>query len=496
MKAQTEQANGHSLLEVIAALNDLARLSHRIGTADSSSSNSTAKIVLERLLQLFGGQRGALLLTLRDSTGTNPLRAASFSNKKTNRPFALHGISKEEALESVRTFTLSRPEAEVQGATIAAPGWLMGKIPIAALEHSVGGDGTAPLPLDAILLLGWTGKDKVAEAEQASSLIPMIADVVGVVIANVLLTERVHVLETISSHKALHEMELLKAELLATMSHELRSPLSSIKGYAATLLRHEQRISFEERHEFLLAINESSDRLSVLINRLLEMSQLETGTIEIERSAVNLPHLVREAIIALGPRSGHHQLIQLDGQYPLQLSGQHASELVTFTLSIEDSDGLTGSVVPLIEADRQRLREVLDNLLENAIIYSPDGGTVEVVLRPIVVDSTAIQAHHSQASGYGHSKVRLSVPDASLVGKQQMVEICIRDHGIGIPKEQLERIFDHFHRVDTRLTREVNGLGLGLAICKRIVALHGGMIWAESEPGQGSTFHIWLPVEG
>ena len=76
-----------------------------------------------------------------------------------------------------------------------------------------------------------------------------------------------------------------------------------------------------------------------------------------------------------------------------------------------------------------------------------------------------------------------------------MVEICVRDNGIGIPTAHLERIFDRFHRVDTRLTREVNGIGLGLAICKRIVELHGGMIWAESEIGIGSTFHVWLPMD-
>jgi len=77
----------------------------------------------------------------------------------------------------------------------------------------------------------------------------------------------------------------------------------------------------------------------------------------------------------------------------------------------------------------------------------------------------------------------------------QMVEICVRDHGIGIPPAHLGHVFDRFHRVDTRLTREVGGLGLGLAICKRIVELHGGTIWAESELGQGSAFHVWLPVE-
>src|SRR5260370_41541190 len=101
---------------------------------------------------------------------------------------------------------------------------------------------------------------------------------------------------------ALREMELLKAELLGTVSHELRSPLASIKGYAATLLRHERRISREERHQFLLAINEASDRLEVLIERLLEMSQLENGEVIIQRSPMDLAHLAQEAITGIDAR--------------------------------------------------------------------------------------------------------------------------------------------------------------------------------------------------
>ncbi len=324
------------------------------------------------------------------------------------------------------------------------------------------------------------------------ALLPLVADVVGTVIANVLLAERVQMLENSSSRNSIHEMELLKAELLATISHELRSPLTSIKGYAATLLRHEQRISFEERHEFLLAINESSDRLAVLIDRLLEMSQLETGTIVLERTEINLPHLVRESMTALGQRLGDQYLARSDGEYPTVRAAHRVPEQVSFTLRMEDADGLPSNAEPVIEADRQRLREVLDNLLENASIYSPNGGVIEVVLRPIVVSDPVGKAR--TLTGDERTNGRAAAPSSATERKRHMIEICIHDQGIGIPKEQLERVFEHFHRLDTRLTREVNGLGLGLAICKRIVELHDGVIWAESEPGQGSTFYIWLPV--
>src|SRR5262249_8933590 len=114
------------------------------------------------------------------------------------------------------------------------------------------------------------------------TLLPLILDAAGMVIMQVLLVERVHEIEAIADRTRLREMEPLKAELLATVSHELRSPLASIQGYAATLLRHERCISREERHKFLLAITEASDRLAGVIDRLLEMSPLETGDITIE----------------------------------------------------------------------------------------------------------------------------------------------------------------------------------------------------------------------
>lgn len=284
-------------------------------------------------------------------------------------------------------------------------------------------------------------------------------------------------LEIAANPKTYREMELFSTEVLATMSHELRSPLTAIKGYAATLLRHEGRISRVERREFLQAINEASDRLEVIINRLLEVSQLETGTIEIERVPVNLAFLVHEAIFAAEER-----LAQLQDEQHLKVSSESARHF-TFTVQIEDEQGQRTSVEPVIQADRIRLREVFDNLLENAINYSPAGGAIEVVMRSIVSPSQR------------ESDFLVGDVATQFVLHQRMLEISMRDRGIGIPPEQLRSIFARFHRVDTRLTREINGPGLGLAICKHIIELHNGIIWAESEPGKGSTFRIWLPIE-
>ena len=295
------------------------------------------------------------------------------------------------------------------------------------------------------------------------------------------LVERLHELEAATERKALQNMELLKAELLATVSHELRSPLASIKGYAATLLRHEHRIARDERHEFLVAINEASDRLATLIDRLLEMSQLDTGAIAIERSPVNLARLIHEAIYAAEQRL-----------LALQADTLHVHKQCTFHVRLEDGYGRETSDEPVMQADRRRLREVLDNLLENALTYSPEDGVIEVVVRPVVA---SLQAGRERTlSGSSSSSGTRSTAESRMAGNQRMIEVCVQDSGKGIPAEHLESIFERFHRVDTGLTREVGGLGLGLTICKRIVELHEGAIWVESVVGQGSTFHVWLPM--
>ena len=150
---------------------------------------------------------------------------------------------------------------------------------------------------------------------------------------------------------------------------------------------------------------------------------------------------------------------------------------------LEHTDGTPASSVPLILADQRLMREVIDDLLENAVKFSPGGGVIKVTLRPVIQVQTTFPASAEENQHPAqHSR--------------QMLEILVCDNGLGIPVEQLERIFDRFHRVDTRLTREVGGLGLGLTICKRIVEMHDGIIWAENLPnGAGSVFHVRLPID-
>lgn len=265
------------------------------------------------------------------------------------------------------------------------------------------------------------------------------------------------------------------AELLATMSHELRTPLATIKAYSATLLHPRRSLSRTERHAFLLAIERASDHLEVIVDHLLEIASLETGVLTLELSTVNLVQLLRESVSAAERRAEAEQGV--------------AARRLRFHL--EDRRSVPGDAV-FIEADRDLLRKVLDQLLENTITYSPEGGTIEVALRTVSSSDGAEPADPPLPDSDGSdSQTVPSRPGGP--GKQERVEISLRDEGLGIAAEYLARIFDPFFRVDTRLSREVDGLGIGLTICKRIVELHGGAIWAESIVGTGSTFHVWLP---
>ncbi|HEX5155644.1 MAG TPA: HAMP domain-containing sensor histidine kinase [Ktedonobacterales bacterium] len=228
------------------------------------------------------------------------------------------------------------------------------------------------------------------------------------------------------------------SEILAIISHELRTPLAAIKGYASTLKRQSQRLGRSEREEFLQAIDDASSRLDVLVTRLLEWSQLESGTLSFHLVPVDMRHLALEAIGAAEQRL-LPQTVEV---------GKHS-----FVPPAEED-------LPPVLADLRLQREALDIVLENAVKFSPDGGIITVTLH---VDG-------------------------------EMLVMRVRDSGIGIPGEHLQSIFRGFHPVHTQLTRNVAGIGLGLGIAKRIVERQGGTMWAESEPAVGSVFSMALPL--
>lgn len=260
------------------------------------------------------------------------------------------------------------------------------------------------------------------------------------------------------------EVDRLKSEFVSVVSHELRTPLTSILGYTELLLAREFDPS--ERREFIQTVYKEADHLSSLVEDLLNVSRLDAGKIKLERWVIALPKLVRELVA--------------------QLNAELDVERHRVLLDVPDA-------LPPIFADRDRVRQILTNLLSNAIKYSPEGG--EVVLHAAVLRHSSGRDGHLPALSFPGMAPVVPLPaSAPILPPDPALLISVRDRGIGIPAHELPRIFERFYRVDNSNTRRIGGTGLGLAITRALVELHGGRIWADSVPGEGSTFWVTLPL--
>jgi two-component system sensor histidine kinase ResE len=229
----------------------------------------------------------------------------------------------------------------------------------------------------------------------------------------------------------LRELDQMKNEFVHTVSHELKTPLTAIMGGSELLAEERDKFSAQDA-EILDIIIDNSHRLKELINDLLDLSRLETGRLSLDRLPCDLHSLAAEvACLFTDNKNGCEVVLRQPEKFPV------------------------------ISGDPDKLKQVLQNILGNAVKYSPNGGIVQVWF-----EST-----------------------------DNRVSIHIKDQGIGIPKDQLPFIWDKFYRVDSTTTSSIEGTGLGLAITKHIVELHGGTVGAASELGEGSTFTVTLPAE-
>jgi two-component system, OmpR family, phosphate regulon sensor histidine kinase PhoR len=228
------------------------------------------------------------------------------------------------------------------------------------------------------------------------------------------------------------KLEALRKDFVANVSHELRTPLSVIKGYVETLVDSHRDMPIEDRDLFLNTIQRHTERLNSLLDDLLTLSRLESINPGLARESIALPDLISGLIDDYRgrPSGAQHQLF----------------------ISI---DPAIGSVL----IDPLKITQIFENLIDNALKYTQAGSRIDVSARL----------------------------------REKEVEICVRDNGWGIPAEDLPHIFERFYRVDKGRSREKGGTGLGLSIVKHIVQLHGGRVWAESQPGQGSAFYFTLP---
>ena len=233
-----------------------------------------------------------------------------------------------------------------------------------------------------------------------------------------------------------------KSEFLSSVSHELRTPLNAIIGFSKLLLNPRVGALNEDQNEYTKDIVQGAEHLLQLINDILDLAKIEAGKVDISPSTFGLVETVEQSLSIVREKARSHNL-------------QLATDFEDRVLDVE------------LFADLRRFKQVMYNLLSNAVKFTPDGGTVTVGAR---LD----EAH----------------PDET-----PSVLVWVRDTGIGIPLEFQSRIFGAFEQVDSSYTRQQQGTGLGLALTRRIVSLHGGELWVESDPEQGSTFTFRLPLD-
>jgi len=226
----------------------------------------------------------------------------------------------------------------------------------------------------------------------------------------------------------LERLNRAKSDFVSVVSHEFRTPLTGIQGFSEIM--QSEDLTLDEMREYAGDINKDAHRLNRMITEMLDLDKMESGRMQLHREPLDLNAIVSESVDRLRPNAPRH---------PLSLR----------------LDPLIGEM----SGDRDKLTQVMANLLNNAVKYSPNGG--EIVVSTRVEGDTA--------------------------------HVVVRDHGMGIPKEALDAIFERYGRVESPATRHIQGTGLGLPIVRQIVQLHGGTVWAESSVGEGSVFHVTLP---
>lgn len=264
---------------------------------------------------------------------------------------------------------------------------------------------------------------------------------------------------------SLKELDKLKDEFISTISHELKTPLTAISGAIEMLtdtkkVENERRI--EPRRQFdkdikklLEIIERQSDKMKLLVNDLLDFARMEAGFLEIKKSKVSIIRIMDNAL---------KEIQTLADRRKIEITRQ-------FSFGNEMA----------VDCDYEHIKRVITNLVSNSIKYTQENGRITIKINVAAEQSSA---NISKADA-------LPLQDI----QYKFIEISVCDNGIGISKENIEKLFEKFFRVDQSLVRTAGGFGLGLSICKRIVELHGGKIWIESEGlGKGSKITFTLPI--
>lgn len=281
---------------------------------------------------------------------------------------------------------------------------------------------------------------------QVSSVMGSGKEVVGTVIA----------LRDISREK---EIDRMKSEFISVVSHELRTPLTSIKNAVSIILGRTAGEITQDQEKFLSLASRNIDRLAGIINNLLDLSKLEAGKVEMRFQEADLNEPLDTVISSLALQAGNKSI----------------------TISKEIPVGL-----PKIYGDTDKIEQILTNLINNAIKFTPERGSITVAAKSFRGEEFVVR-NKKGTEKVSELRTQDYEPDKTFI------EISVEDTGIGMPVEELDRVFDKFHQISGSLTRKTGGTGLGLPITKRLIEAHKGEIWVESKVGKGSKFTFTLP---
>jgi len=273
-----------------------------------------------------------------------------------------------------------------------------------------------------------------AFTESDTQLMTIAAAQVSVAIANARLFEELEerAAELAIAYDELKESDRLKDELVQNVSHELRTPLTFVKGYVDLLMDGDKGLLTAEQQEYLQIVSDKTDDITRIIEDIITLQRIDSGNLQLE--VLSMAELLRTAVIS-------HRIV-----------ADKKGLSIVCTIPSEQKG--------LVRIDKGRMNQVLDNLIGNALKFSPDGGTIRL----------------------------------SMTENDEDVLVSVVDEGIGMPAEKHQRIFERFYQIDGSSRRRFGGTGIGLAIVKRIIDAHDGRIWVESELNKGSSFLFTLPI--
>lgn len=258
------------------------------------------------------------------------------------------------------------------------------------------------------------------------------------------------------SYTKLKEVDRLKSEFLANMSHELRTPLNSIIGFSMVILKGIDGPVTELQRTDLTAIHQSGQHLLTIINDILDLSKIESGKMELMKEVVDIGRIAEDVI------STASALIR--------------GKPVKLLMELDES-------LPLIHADKTRIRQVMLNMFSNAVKFT-DNGEIKLKVRKVRYDEINLIEKNPDS----YCPKRIPLRDGGFI------LVSVADSGIGIKRDDMPKVFEEFRQIDSSSIRKEGGTGLGMAISRKFIELHGGEIWVESQFGKGSTFHFIIPT--